>query len=754
MFSGWLFDAYAKNDKMVFWIRQEDGNTIRLEDEWSHPIYVATDDHSLFEQILGSEDISGHVSSSEIVAKYEKLTDSRESMVLQLRLKDSNNATNIASKIEKKFRFGKIRLYNVDVLPAQTYFYEHGIFPTCYSRVNTSKSGLDWDVRDDVWSTDYELPQFENIHLRIFPKVKEGRIPRYKDRIDHIEIQKYLTDEIIRIEEESEIDIVYKLMKQIANTNPDFVLTDNGDSFTFPYLIERANCNGIELELGREKDSGGLVKPAKEGTSYFSYGKIFFKPSTVKLPGRIHIDTDNSFIMAESGLPGLYELARICRMPFHTASRASIGKCMSSLQFYHADRKNVLIPWKPTLAEYVKSLDELLIADRGGMILEPRIGVHENVAELDFVSLYPTIMQKMNISSETVFCQCCPDSKLQVPGLDNYYRCEKRKGLVPTALEILLSKRKIYKELRNSTSDAKLREMYNARQTALKWVLVTSFGYLGFNNAKFGRIDAHIAVCAFDRHILIQTIRTAEQQGFKILHAIVDSIWVQKKAGQKIARIEDYEALKQTIENETHFDISLEGVYKWIAFVPSKSNNIVGVPNRYFGVFEDGTLKLRGIEARRHDTPIFFSNYQQLILSMLSEANTVNEVKALFPKIMDMFQRHMKLLKERRVNLDNLAFTKRISKNYDEYEDRNTVENNAILKLSRGGKSLRAGEILKYVITDYYRKYSKKRSIPIELANSHTEYDVKRYCEILEDVTNTVTEPFGLSLKGDGARQF
>ena len=178
-------------------------------------------------------------------------------------------------------------------------------------------------------------------------------------------------------------------MRQMANINADFVLTDDGDSFTFPYLIERANSNSIKIELGREKDSGGLIKPAKEGTSYFSYGKIFFKPSTVRLPGRIHIDTDNSFIMAESGLPGLYELARICRMPFHTASRASIGKCMSSLQFYHADKKNVLIPWKPTLAEHVKSLDELLIADRGGMILEPWIGVHENVAELDFVSLYP-----------------------------------------------------------------------------------------------------------------------------------------------------------------------------------------------------------------------------------------------------------------------------------------------------------------------------------------------------------------------------
>lgn len=754
MFSGWLFDAYAKNDKMVFWIRQSNGETIRLEDDWCHPIYVATDEHLLFEQILTSEDIVKHISSSEIVQKYENLTDSKESMVLQIRLKDSNSAAKVASKIEKKFSFGKIRLYNVDVLPAQTYFYEYGIFPTCYCHINTNKSGLDWDVRDNVWSTDYELPQFENVHLRVFPKVAQGTILRYTDRIDHIEIQKFSTNEIIRIEKDSESDILCKLMRQMASINADFVLTDDGDSFTFPYLIERANSNRIKIELGREQDGGELVKPAKEGTSYFSYGKIFFKPSTIRLPGRIHIDTDNSFIMAESGLPGLYELARICRMPFHTASRASIGKCMSSLQFYTADRKNVLIPWKPTLAEHVKSLEELLIADRGGMILEPWIGVHENVAELDFVSLYPSIMEKKNISAETVFCDCCPDSRLRVPGLDNYYRCEKRKGLVPTALEILLAKRKIYKQLRDSATNTQLKEIYDARQTAIKWVLVTSFGYLGFNNAKFGRIDAHIAVCAFDRKILIDTIRTAEQQNFKVLHAIVDSIWVQKKNSNTDITIDRYESLKKAIENKTGFDISLEGVYKWIAFVPSKSNSMVGVPNRYFGVFEDGTLKLRGIEARRHDTPVFFSNYQQLILNVLSEAANISEVKIMFPKIKKIFESHLKLLKERNVSLTDLVFTKRVSKNYDEYEDRDTVENNALLDLSGGGKSLRAGEILKYVVTDYYRRHSKKRSIPIELANSQTKYDVKRYCEILIEVTDTVTKPFGISLKAENAIQF
>jgi DNA polymerase-2 len=71
-------------------------------------------------------------------------------------------------------------------------------------------------------------------------------------------------------------------------------------------------------------------------------------------------------------------------------------------------------------------------------------------------------------------------------------------------------------------------------------------------------------------------------------------------------------------------------------------------------------------------------------------------------------------------------------------------------KLNGEGKSLRAGEILKYIITDYYRRHSKKRSIPVKLANSQTKYDIKRYCELLE-VTNTVTEPFGLTLKNEFA---
>lgn len=745
MISGWLFDAYALNGSMIFWIKKDNSSTtIRVEDKsWNHKIYVASE-KSLLKSVIENNEILSMVKEYHFISKYELITDTKKSQVLELELKDPTYSLKLAKKIEKMGRFGQSRLYNVDILPEQSYFYEHDVFPLMKCKVHVSNSTLNWiNNEDDVWSTEYELPLFNNIHLKVYPKTKEGMIPRFTDVIALVSIQKGDTSKDTIYIQGSEIDILYQLVKEVEKINPDFILTEYGDSFTFPYLTHRSEINQVDLILDREGIP--LCKPKKDGTSYFSYGRMYFKPSATKLLGRIHIDTDNSFVLNESGLQGLYELARICRLPLHSASRASIGKCMSSLQFYNAMRNNILIPWKPTLAEHPKSLGDLLIADRGGLIFEPIMGAHEKVAELDFVSLYPTIMFKKNISAETVICNCCSHSKLRVPELLNYHICEKRRGIVPLSLEILLKKRAHYKDKRNSTTDPELKKIYDARQTALKWVLVTSFGYLGFNNAKFGRIDAHIAVCAFDRQILLQTVRIAESQGFKILHAIVDSIWVQKKNVVN----NDYKSLKIEIENKTGFPISFEGIYKWIVFVPSKSNTILPVSNRYFGVFEDGTVKMRGIEARRHDTAEFFSNVQQGILNIMSEANSIKEVRDLMPKVRKFFQMHLELLRYKKVPINDLVLTKRISKDVDEYKNRNTVELDALLQLKHAGKSLKSGQILKYVLTDYYRKNSRKRSVPVELINSKTVYDAKRYSELLAETCNSVTEPFGLKLTNE-----
>jgi DNA polymerase, archaea type len=775
MISGWLFDAYPFGNKMIFWIKQENGNTIRLEDSrWGHSVYVASDDNSYLKLIVDSierndrnDSIASLVKDYEFVFRYEKITNGTKSNVLKLTLVDSTKALTLARRIEalESGKFGKYRLYNVDLLPAQSYFYEHDVFPLAFCEVRNNSSNLIWLNKDSTWSTNYKIPDFKTIHLTVSLR-KEGKIPTYTDKIDSITIKQHtegnnnIQTSSIECNDSSEYDIVRRLEAEVSNIDPDFIFTEDGDSFTFPYLIYRAEQNGAEeeLSLSREPDKP-LRKPAKEGMSYFSYGRVYFRPTAIKLHGRIHIDISNTFVYNESGLQGLYEIARLCRMPLHTAARASIGKCLSSLQFYYSNQKGILIPWKPVIAEHFKTLGNLFVADRGGFIFEPQIGVHEQVAEFDFVSLYPNIMLKKNLSAETVHCICCPDSKLTVPEL-SYNICEKRIGIVPISLKIVLEKRAMYKRLlKSENTHPKLKRICDSRQNSLKWILVTSFGYLGFNNAKFGRIDAHIAVCAFDRQTLLHAAKIAEKcGGYRVLHGIVDSIWIQMKQKKdedvpsKAVDIQNYLKLKESIERETGFKLSFEGIYKWITFIHSKANGILPVPNRYFGAFSDGSLKIRGIEARRHDTPPFFSRCQNEILKiMTTEGNTINEVKSLLPiKVNDIFLKYAIALKEGSVPIEELAYTKRLSKNSSEYQNRDTIENSALRLLENEGKSLKAGEILRYVITDYYYHDRKtgpsrnNRAIPIELLDDNIRtYDVRRYTELLAKTCNSVTEHFG-----------
>ena len=131
----------------------------------------------------------------------------------------------------------------------------------------------------------------------------------------------------------------------------------------------------------------------------------------------------------------------------------------------------------------------------------------------------------------------------------------------------------------------------------------------------------------------------------------------------------------------------------------------------------------------------------------MATGNNINEVKTLMPKVKDTFDKYILLLKENDVRLEELVFTKRLSKNSNNYQSRNTIENNALTRLNNEGKSLKAGEVLQYIITDYYQTRSKNnRAIPIELINQTHSYDVIKYIELLTQTCNSVTEPFGFKL--------
>jgi hypothetical protein len=94
----------------------------------------------------------------------------------------------------------------VDLLPAQSYFYEHDIFPLAFCRVVSNGSSLEWHLNDSVWSTNYKIPAFKTIHLKINTK-KGGSIPKYTDKIKSIVIKIAGDSETIKIQNESESDM-------------------------------------------------------------------------------------------------------------------------------------------------------------------------------------------------------------------------------------------------------------------------------------------------------------------------------------------------------------------------------------------------------------------------------------------------------------------------------------------------------------------------------------------------------------------
>jgi len=356
---------------MVVWFKREDGQAVRLVDHWSPSIFIATSSVADLEdplKIMGSEFIW-----TKPTRKFEKVIDTERSDVIEANVMDARKIQQVAGRIERLGPFGAYRLYNVDVPPNQSYLYEHDLFPLAHCEVMQVGDTLQWDLHDNVWAYDYAAPNLRKVKVDV-DIMKAGKITLFTDRIGTISLESDAGKVVI--DRGSEADKLLELVKTVREADPDFVLSTDGDSFLFPYLIRRAEANNVADRLTLDRDGTILKLPAKGGTSYFSYGRIHYKPSAMKLCGRIHIDVNTSFAYSEAGFEGLFELSRVCRMPLQTSSRASIGKALSSLQCYHASRIDLLVPWKPTLVERFKDRNELLVADRGGLIFEPKMGVH------------------------------------------------------------------------------------------------------------------------------------------------------------------------------------------------------------------------------------------------------------------------------------------------------------------------------------------------------------------------------------------
>lgn len=665
---GWFLDLYVhETDGLIVWVILDDGQRLRLRYPFPLTFYAAGSNRQLHELGLWLKNQTPAPKLSR--AERRDLFVPKPLSLLAIEVENPADQPRLFR--EASLAFPDLTYYDADVEIGLRFAAKTGAFPTSYCLIEVEGDTLlSLRALDSPWDLD---PQ--PCPLRVM-ELEPDNDPNHAAPAG---INVMVDRHVYRLPLEPARPLLINLNALLQKFDPDLLLTSWGDTWILPYLVDLSQKLGMELPLNREPTANVLRKASR---TYFSYGQIIYRGEQVHLYGRVHIDRSNAMLYGDYGLEGVLEVGRVTGLPLQVASRVSPGTGISSMQILTALRTEVLVPWHKQQAEREKSGLDLLNFDQGGLVYQPIIGLHRDVGEIDFVSMYPSIMVRCNISPE-----CTPIGLSDPPA--------EEPGLIPQTLEPLLRKRIALKHRLVVTPpwDPRLK-LDKARSLAHKWLLVTCFGYLGYKNARFGRIESHEAVTSNGREALLRGKEAAEDCGFNILQMYVDGLWVQKP-GATDPR--DYDELLDEIAKRTGLSIALDGIYRWVAFLPARRDKRMPVPNRYFGVFQDGSIKTRGIEARRHDTPRFISESQMEALRWLAQAPSVDELPQYMPGALELLRRRLHLLRDGRVPLDQLVLGQRLSRELDLYVTPSPAAR-AALQLRELGKELGPGQKVRFLL--------------------------------------------------------
>ncbi|MFH0988664.1 MAG: DNA polymerase domain-containing protein [bacterium] len=728
--SGWLFDVYAVSDGVTVWLIDQDGNKHCCRYPFVPSFFLHLNKSDSRRALQLGTQCPVPVSIAPTTRREIFSGDMWD--VLQVNVHDPTRFREVVWYYEKFFPH--FAFFNSDILVPQLFLYDTELFPLAFGEYAIDGTGrlCNWQINDSREATEYALPPLSIMWLR------NGNTfvpPKYQRQL---QLEVSYDGRTYALEQESARDVLDTLNWHLHRCDPDIILTEYGDSILLPHITALASQCNMQMLLNRDAAAG--YKTTKE-SSFFQYGRIVHKDGAFEIAGRWHVDEKNSFTMGEADLDGLYEMARLTQMCGQREARASIGTSMSSLQLSWAHKNGILIPSKKREPEEFKSAATLMLADRGGLIFNPPSGYHEDVAELDFVSMYPTIMVKHNISPETINCRCCRNTK--VPEL-NYTVCEKRTGIVPATLDMVVKKRAYYKQKKREYKgkDEALFRKYDRRQNALKWMLVSCFGYLGYKNARFGRIEAHESVNAVSRDSILKAKEIAESHGYRMLHAIIDCMWLKKPGATEA----DYERLCKEIGVKVGIDISLEGMYNWILFPSSKTDPLISTANHYVGWYRFGEIKMRGIEARRRDTPMFIKNLQAAMLDRMAVARSIGGIEAMVPDLLEVLRNYVALLRSGKANPMDLVMKRHITKDADEYAN-NSISAVVSKMVKEMGVPLSPGESIEFIILDQSGKKRPEKAKPLALYAFEDGYDIEQYTEFALRAAETLLLPFGYDVE-------
>ena len=546
------------------------------------------------------------------------------------------------------------------------------------------------------------------------------------------------------------------------------LVTYNGDGFDLPYLYNRASRLGIDRQknpLYMMRDSATLT----DGVHLDLYRTMSNRAFQIYAFGQKY--TDFSLDSVANGLLGekkidygvelgdltLYQTAKYCqndarltynltsfnndllmnllivisriaRMPIDDISRMGVSQWIRSLLYYEHRKNGILIPRRQELDNKSSNIiNEAIIRDkkfRGGLVIDPKKGIHFDVTVMDFASLYPSIIKVKNLSYETVRCSHDECKKNTIPQT-NHWVCTKKNGLTSVLIGSLRDLRvNYYKNMaKKDTLTAEERQLFTVVSQALKVILNASYGVMGAEIFPLYFLPAAEATTATGRHIILSTINKCKESGIDVLYGDTDSLFVKKPTPKQIEDI----ITRAKIDHNVELEIDKE--YRYVVLSSRKKN--------YLGVTKNGKVDVKGLTGKKSHTPPFIKTLFYELLDILSEIKTIEEFKRAKNKISDKISECARKVQAKEIPLQDMAFKVMLSKALNEYTK--TIPQH--IRAAKQLESIR--EIKKGDIISYVKILNKPGVKPIEMARK-SEIDSSKYMEFMESTLDQLTSSMDL----------
>ncbi|MEM3841258.1 MAG: DNA-directed DNA polymerase [Candidatus Micrarchaeaceae archaeon] len=406
-------------------------------------------------------------------------------------------------------------------------------------------------------------------------------------------------------------------------------------------------------------------------------------------------------------IPIMIEMSRVSGNVLNDTSVSTTGQIVEYLLMRYAVAFNEIIPNKPTEYE-IRS--RLINPIEGAYVKTPDPGIYNNLAILDFRGLYPSIIIAHNIDPSSL-CDNCTEYYESPSG----YKFDKnRKSIIPTILQLMIEERKeVKKQYKKHPENIFL----GSRSQALKITANSFYGYLGYARSRWYSRECASSVTAYGRQYIQETIRSAEEYGFKVIYGDTDSIVIllgNKSEAEVLKFMKDFNS-----KLPGAMELELEDFYTRAVFVGKKSEKLPsGAKKKYAMISKSGHIKIRGFELVRRDWSKIARDTQRGVLEIILKYGDAE-------KAANMVKDVIRKLRAGEVPISDLAIHTQLRKSMDNY-DSNSPELAAARKALNSGlktKDELEHAVISYVVTKKGSTISEKA----ELEEVARDYDAEYY---------------------------